>query len=139
MKTIKDIDIKNKKVLIRCDLNVPIKDGTILDDNRIKMSLKTIKYAKENASNVIIISHLGRIKTKEDLEKNSLKIVCDRLSSLLGEDIKFVRYNEDIDSIIGTNKIIMLENTRFFDLDNKKKVITMKIYLNTMHLLQTFL
>ena len=121
MKTIKDIDIKNKKVLIRCDLNVPIKDGTILDDNRIKMSLKTIKYAKENASNVIIISHLGRIKTKEDLEKNSLKIVCDRLSSLLGEDIKFVRYNEDIDSIIGTNKIIMLENTRFFDLDNKKE------------------
>ena len=121
MKTIKDIDIKNKKVLIRCDLNVPIKDGTILDDNRIKMSLKTIKYAKENASNVIIISHLGRIKTKEDLEKNSLKIVCDRLSSLLGEDIKFVRYNEDIDSIIGANKIIMLENTRFFDLDNKKE------------------
>ena len=121
MKTIKDIDIKNKKVLIRCDLNVPIKNGTITDDNRIKMSLKTIKYALEKASNVIIISHLGRIKTKEDLKNNSLKIVCDRLSALLNEDVKFVSYDEDIESIINTNKIVMLENTRYFDLDNNKE------------------
>ena len=83
MKTLKDINLDNKTVLIRCDLNVPIKDGTILDDNRIKESIKTITYVMDKASHVIIISHLGRIKTKEDLEKNSLKVVCDRLSSLI--------------------------------------------------------
>ena len=121
MKTIRDIDLNNKKVLIRCDLNVPIKDGIILDDNRIKESLKTIKYALESASNVIIISHLGRIKNKEDLEENSLKIVCDRLSSLLDMDVKFVTYNDDINESILENKIIMLENTRFFDLDGERE------------------
>ena len=120
MKTLKDINITGKKVLIRCDLNVPIKDGKITDDNRIIKSLKTIKYVLKYASNVIIISHLGRIKTKEDIENNSLKIVCDRLSSLLNEDIRFTTYDEDIKSIIDNNKIVMLENTRVFDIDNKE-------------------
>ena len=64
MITVKDVDLTNKKVLIRCDLNVPIKDNKILDDNRILMSIKTIEYVLKYASNVIIISHLGRIKTK---------------------------------------------------------------------------
>ena len=121
MKTINDIDIIGKKILIRCDLNVPIKDNKITDDNRIIQSLKTIKYALESASNVIIISHLGRIKKEEDLKNNSLKIVCDRLSELLNEDIRFCTYEEDIKSIIDNNKIVMLENTRFFDLDNNKE------------------
>ena len=121
MKTINNIDLNNKTVLIRCDLNVPIKDGIILDDNRIKESIKTITYVMDKASHVIIISHLGRIKTKEDLEKNSLKVVCDRLSSLIGVDVKFATYDEDINNAINDNKIIMLENTRFFDLDNNKE------------------
>ena len=121
MKTIKDIDINGKKVLIRCDLNVPINNGIITDDNRIIQSLKTIKYVLKYASNVIIISHLGRIKTEDDLKNNSLKIVCDRLSTLLNENIKFCTYDEDIKSIIDNNKIVMLENTRYFDLDNKKE------------------
>ena len=121
MKTINNIDLNNKTVLIRCDLNVPIKDGIILDDNRIKESIKTITYVMDKASHVIIISHLGRIKTKEDLEKNSLKVVCDRLSSLIGVDVKFATYDEDINKAINDNKIIMLENTRFFDLDNNKE------------------
>ena len=71
-KTIEDFNLENKKVIIRCDLNVPIKDGVILDDNRIKMSLKTIKYAIDNNAKVILLSHLGRIKTLSDKEKNSL-------------------------------------------------------------------
>ena len=121
MKTINDIDIKNKKVIVRCDLNVPIKDGIIADDNRIIQSLETIKYALKYASNVIIISHLGRIKTKEDLEKNSLKIVCNRLSTLINEEVKFISYDENVKDIINKNKIVMLENTRFFDLDNNKE------------------
>ena len=121
MKTINDIDIKNKKVIVRCDLNVPIKDGIITDDNRIIQSLETIKYALKYASNVIIISHLGRIKTREDLEKNSLKIVCNRLSTLINEEVKFISYDENVKDIINKNKIVMLENTRFFDLDNNKE------------------
>ena len=121
MKTIRDIDIKDKKVIIRCDLNVPIKDNIITDDNRIVQSLETIKYALDYANNVIIISHLGRIKTKEDIEKNSLKIVCDRLSKLLNEKIRFITYDEDINSIINENKIVMLENTRYFDLNDNKE------------------
>ena len=121
MKKVQDIDLKDKKVLIRCDLNVPIKNNKIIDENRIRKSLKTIKYAVKEAKKVIIISHLGRIKTKDDLEKNSLKIVCDRLSELLNEPIRFCTYDEDINSVIDENKIIMLENTRYFDLDNNKE------------------
>lgn len=121
MKTIRDIDIKNKIVLIRCDLNVPIKDGIIEDDNRIVKSLETIKYALNQAKHVIIMSHLGRIKNEEDKKKNSLKIVCDRLAELLDEKIFFCTYDEDIKTVIQNNKIVMLENVRYFDLDCKKE------------------
>ena len=121
MKTIRDLDINNKKVIIRCDLNVPIKDGKISDDNRIVKSIPTIKYALKYADKVIILSHLGRVKTKEDMNNNSLKIVCDRLSELLEEDIKFCSYEDNIDESIKNNKIIMLENTRYFDIEGKKE------------------
>ncbi len=121
MRTIKDLDINNKKVIIRCDLNVPIKNGQISDDNRIIKSIPTIEYALEYADKVIILSHLGRVKTKEDMVKNSLKIVCDRLSELLGEDIKFCSYEDNIIETINNNKIVMLENTRYFDIEGKKE------------------
>ena len=121
MKTINDIDIIGKKVLIRCDLNVPIKNNKIIDDNRIVQSLKTINYVLKYASNVIIISHLGRIKNEEDLKNNSLKIVCDRLSELLGKKVKFCTYEENIKSIVDNNKIVMFENTRFFDIENNRE------------------
>ncbi len=121
MKTIEDLNLKNKKVLIRCDFNVPIKDNVITDDTRIVKSIKTIKYALKYASNVIIISHLGRIKTSEDKEKNSLKVVCERLSKLLEEKVTFCSYDEDVKKVIKDNKIVLLENTRFFDLDNNKE------------------
>ena len=78
-KSIKDFDLNNKKVIIRVDFNVPMKDGKITDDNRIRMSLKTINYAIENGAKVILMSHLGRVKTEED-KKNSLEIVAKRLS-----------------------------------------------------------
>ena len=65
-KTIRDYELNNKKVIIRVDFNVPIKDGIITDDNRIKESLQTIKYAVEKGAKVILLSHLGRIKTEED-------------------------------------------------------------------------
>jgi phosphoglycerate kinase len=89
----KDLDIKNKKVIIRCDFNVPIKDGVIVDDNRIVSSLDTIKYALNNNAKVILLSHLGRIKTVEDKENNSLEPVSKRLSELLPDiNVTFVSH-----------------------------------------------
>ena len=82
-KTIKDFDLNNKKVIIRVDFNVPIKDGIIKDDNRIVESLETINYALSNNAKVILLSHLGRIKEESDKSKNNLEIVAKRLSELL--------------------------------------------------------
>ena len=121
MKTLKDLNIDNKKVIIRCDLNVPIEDNKITDNTRIVKSLKTINYCLERASKVIIMSHLGRIKTSEDRAKNSLKIVATELGKLLDQDVYFCTWEEDIEKAINDNKIVLLENTRYFDLDNKKE------------------
>ena len=88
-KTIRDFNLKNKKVIIRVDFNVPIKDGIITDDNRIKQSLETIEYAIKNEAKVILLSHLGRIKTEEDKIKNTLEPVALRLSELLDKEIIF--------------------------------------------------
>ena len=121
MKTLRDLNIDNKKVIIRCDLNVPIEDNKITDNTRIVKSLKTINYCLERASKVIIMSHLGRIKTSEDKAKNSLKIVATELGKLLDQDVYFCTWEEDIEKAINDNKIVLLENTRYFDLDNKKE------------------
>lgn len=121
MKLLSSADLNNKKVIIRCDFNVPIKDNKIVDDTRIIKSLKTINYALERASKVILLSHLGRIKDESDKEKNSLRIVSKRLSELLNDKVEFCTYEEDIKEVVNNNKIVLLENTRFFDLDNKKE------------------
>lgn len=125
-KTIEDFDLHGKKVIIRCDLNVPIKDGIILDDNRIKESLKTIKYALSNNAKVIILSHLGRVKTNEDKEKNTLEPVAKRLSELLGINVNFV--NETRGSVLENyiqsmdeKDVILVQNTRYEDLEGKKE------------------
>ena len=89
-KTIRDFELKDKKVIIRVDFNVPIKDGIIMDDNRIKQSLETINYAIKKEAKVILLSHLGRVKTIEDKEKNTLEPVALRLSELLDKEIIFV-------------------------------------------------
>ena len=120
MKRLEDININNKRVIIRCDFNVPIENNTIKDDTRIVKSLDTIKYCIERADKVIILSHLGRIKSEEDKQNNSLKIVCDKLSDLLNTKVAFYNYDGDT-SIIDNNKIVLFENTRFFDLDNNKE------------------
>lgn len=125
-RNIKDFDLNNKKVIIRVDFNVPIKDNKILDDNRIIMSLKTIKYAIENNAKVILMSHLGRIKEVSDKEKNSLKIVSKRLSELLNQDVMFIdttrgeKLEQAIESL-ECGQVLLMENTRFEDLDGKKE------------------
>lgn len=125
-KTIRDYDLNNKKVIIRVDFNVPIKDGIITDDNRIKESLKTINYAIDGGAKVILLSHLGRIKIEEDKIKNTLKSVSIRLSELLNKEVKFVPFTRGIeleDTINNMNNgdVVLVENTRFEDLEGKKE------------------
>ena len=125
-KTIRDFDLYNKKVIIRVDFNVPIKDGMITDDNRIKESLPTINYALEHGAKVILMSHLGRIKCKEDLEKNNLEIVSKRLSDLLNKNVIFCNETRGINLENGIanmkqGDIILMQNTRYEDLDGKKE------------------
>lgn len=121
MKRLEDINLDDKTVIVRCDLNVPMENGVITDDNRIIKSIPTIKYLYENAKSVVILSHLGRIKNKEDEKKNTLEPVCNYLSKKLNIDITFCTYLEDVKKVVLENKIVMLENTRFFDLDNNKE------------------
>ncbi len=125
-KTIRDFDLNNKKVIIRVDYNVPIKDGIILDDSRIVKSLDTLKYAVDNNAKVILMSHLGRIKTEEDKKNNSLQIVASRLSKLLNRDVIFVpsTRGDELECTINNlnpGDILLMENTRYEDLDGKKE------------------
>ena len=126
MKTIRDIDIKNKKVIIRCDFNVPIKDGKIVDDTRIVEALPTIKYCLEKDCKIILMSHLGRVKEEADLEKNNLAPVADRLSKLLEKDILFSEKTrgEELEELVNSlesGDILLVQNTRYEDLDGKKE------------------
>lgn len=125
-KTIKDFELSGKKVIIRCDFNVPIENGVIKDDTRIKASLKTIRYARKHNAKVILLSHLGRIKTEEDKKKNTLKPVAEKLSVLLRKKVKFIDQTrgEKLENAIAQMKdkdVILIENTRFEDLDGKKE------------------
>ena len=126
MKTIKDLDIKNKKVIIRCDFNVPIKDGKIVDDTRIKGALETINYCLKEKAIIILMSHLGRVKEESDLEKNNLEPVAKRLAELLKKDILFSdkTRGEELEETIRSMQpgdIILIQNTRYEDLDGKKE------------------
>ena len=124
-KTIRDYDLSEKRVIIRVDFNVPIKDGVIQDDNRIVESLPTIQYAIENNAKVILMSHLGRVKNEEDLAKNNLKPVAIRLGELLSKDVTFVdkTRGEELESAISNlqnGDVLLMQNTRYEDLDGKK-------------------
>ena len=126
MKTIKDLNIDNKKVIIRCDFNVPIKEGKIVDDTRIIGALPTIQYCLDHNAKIILLSHLGRVKTAEDLKKNDLSPVANRLSELLKQDILFSdeTRGEELEEVIKSmnpKDIILIQNTRYEDLDGKKE------------------
>ena len=125
-KSIRDYDINGKKVIIRCDFNVPILNNKILDDTRIKASLKTINYARDNGAKVILMSHLGKVKTEEDKCNNSLLIVSVRLSELLGIKVKFSAETrgpllESLVNNLNNGDVLLIENTRFEDIDSKKE------------------
>ncbi|KAF0800645.1 phosphoglycerate kinase [Pediococcus acidilactici] len=124
--TVSDLDVKGKKVLMRVDFNVPVKNGVIGDDNRIVAALPTIKYIIENGGKAILFSHLGRIKKEEDKKELTLRPVAQRLSDLLGKPVTFVPVTRGAqleDAVNGLNDgdVLLFENTRFEDLDGKKE------------------
>ncbi len=125
-KTLNDVDVKGKKVLVRVDFNVPIKDGVITDDNRIKAAIPTLKYVLDNGGRVIAFSHLGRVKEEADKAKSTLAPVAKRLEEVLGKPVKFVPFTRgaELEAAVAELKdgeILMFENTRFEDLDGKKE------------------
>lgn len=125
-KTVKDIDLKDKKVLVRVDFNVPLKDGVITDDTRIKAALPTINYVLEQGGKAILFSHLGRVKTEEDKAGKSLAPVAKRLGELLGKEVTFVPETRgaELEAAINNMKdgdVVVFENTRFEDVDGKKE------------------
>lgn len=124
MKTLGSIDVKNKKVVVRFDYNVPVLDGQVKDNSKIVKSLKTLNYLLENNCRIVILSHFGRVKIEEDKNKNSLRIVAQELSNLTHRNVKFLDccYGKKVAEIVDSSnlgEIIMLENTRFMDLEGK--------------------
>lgn len=125
-KTIKDFDLSGKKVIIRCDLNVPMNNNIISDDTRIKSSLRTIKYAIKSSAKVILLSHLGKVKTEEDKKSNSLYPVSIKLSEYLNKEVLFSKETrgktlEDMINSLKDGDVLLIENTRFEDIDGKKE------------------
>lgn len=125
--TVKDVDLKGKKVLVRVDFNVPVKDGVITNDNRITAALPTIKYILEQGGRAILFSHLGRVKEEADKEGKSLAPVAADLAAKLGQEIKFipgVTRGAELEAAINAledGQVLLVENTRFEDVDGKKE------------------
>ncbi|MBX5325800.1 phosphoglycerate kinase [Streptococcus oralis] len=125
--TVKDVDLKGKKVLVRVDFNVPVKDGVITNDNRITAALPTIKYILEQGGRAILFSHLGRVKEEADKEGKSLAPVAADLAAKLGQEVKFipgVTRGAELEAAINAledGQVLLVENTRFEDVDGKKE------------------
>lgn len=124
--TVKDIDVKGKKVLVRVDFNVPLKDGVITNDNRISAALPTIKHIVENGGRAILFSHLGRVKEEADKEGKSLAPVAKNLSEKLGQEVVFpgATRGAELETAINAledGQVLLVENTRFEDVDGKKE------------------
>lgn len=118
-KTVKDLDVNGKKVIVRADLNVPHKGSEITNDNRVKAAVPTLKYLTDNGAKVILMSHLGKVKTEEDKAKNDLGIVAPRLQELLPDvKVKFspVTRGEELEDMVAAlepGEILLVQNTRY--------------------------
>ena len=125
--TVKDVELKGKKVLVRVDFNVPVKDGVITNDNRITAALPTIKYILEQGGRAILFSHLGRVKEEADKVGKSLAPVAADLAAKLGQDVAFlpgVTRGAELEAAINAledGQVLLVENTRFEDVDGKKE------------------
>ena len=125
-KMVTDLDVEGKKVIVRVDFNVPIKDGKISDDTRITAALPTINYLLDHGASVILMSHLGRPKTKEDLQF-SLKPVAEHLATLINAPVKFAsdcrgEIAQAASAELKPGEILVLENTRFYPEESKNDV-----------------
>lgn len=125
-KTILDIDLKSKKVIMRVDFNVPMKDGEISDENRIVAALDSIRYILNQGGKLILLSHLGRVEKEEDKKGSSLAPVAKRLAEHLNQIVTFVPFTrgkevEEAVSNLNEGQVVMLENTRFEDVVGKKE------------------
>ena len=121
-KIVSDLNVKGKKVLIRVDFNVPMKDGKVADDTRIKAALPTIQYVIENGGRAIVFSHLGRVKSAEDIKKNDITPVAKRFEELIGKPVKFVNATRGAEleaaaAALKDGEILMFANTRNEDFD----------------------
>lgn len=118
-KTVKDLDVNGKKVIVRADLNVPHKGSEITNDNRVKAAVPTLKYLTDNGAKVILMSHLGKVKTEEDKAKNDLSIVAPRLEELMpGVTVKFSPETrgaelEAMVEALQPGEILLMQNTRY--------------------------
>lgn len=125
--TVKDVELKGKKVLVRVDFNVPVKDGVITNDNRITAALPTIKYILEQGGRAILFSHLGRVKEEADKAGKSLAPVAADLAAKLGQEVTFlpgVTRGAELEAAINAledGQVLLVENTRFEDVDGKKE------------------
>ncbi|MBR2502955.1 MAG: phosphoglycerate kinase [Oscillospiraceae bacterium] len=122
-KTVEDINVKGKKCIVRCDFNVPMSDGVITDDKRIREALKTVKYLKENGAKIILCSHMGRPKGEFNM-KYSLAPVAERISELMGCPVAMATdvIGEDAKAkaaALGEGEILLLENLRFHKEEEK--------------------
>ncbi len=123
-KTIRDYNYNGKTVIIRCDLNVPIENGKITDDTRIKESLKSINYLIEQNAKIIILSHLGKIKTEEDKKDNTLYPVYIRLKEYIKTNVYFSKATrgeilENLVKNLKPKEVLLIENTRYEDYPDK--------------------
>ena len=122
-KTLRDVDLKGKRVVMRVDFNVPLKEGVIKDDTRIKGALPSIKYVLEQGGSLVLMSHLGRPDEKGITADTSLKPVAEYLSKLLGKPVTFVADCGKADAEVAAMKpgdIVMLENTRYYKEEQAK-------------------
>lgn len=123
-KCLQNVDVKNKKVILRVDYNVPMKNGIILDDTKIKETIETISYLMEENCRIIILSHLGKVKTEVDKYKYTLEPVAKHLKELLNTEVYFTKdiLSPDLKNRVDTLKpreILMLENTRYADIPGR--------------------
>jgi len=125
--TVKDVDLKGKKVLVRVDFNVPLENGNITNDNRITAALPTIKYITQQGGRAVLFSHLGRVKKEADKAGKSLAPVAKNLASKLAQDVAFipnvtrgVNLEKAIDEL-KDGEVLLVENTRFEDVDGNKE------------------
>jgi len=123
-KCLQNVNIKDKTVILRVDFNVPLKNGEILDDTKIVLALETINYILSQNCRLVILSHLGKVKTEADKYKYSLQPIANKLKELINKEVYFIKETDGLElkkriENAKPQDVLMLENTRYFDVPDK--------------------